>query len=104
MFTRLDGDQVEWPDGRREPVDAVLLATGYQPNLPYLAALGALTADSRPRQRHGLSLTHGGLGFLSLEWQQTSSSNTLRGVGVDARRIVAALARHLRSNRERARA
>ncbi|WP_049563993.1 flavin-containing monooxygenase [Nonomuraea sp. SBT364] len=104
MFMRLDGDQVAWPDGRRERVDAVLLATGYQPNLPYLAGLGALTADGRPRQRHGLSLTHGGLGFLGLEWQRTPSSNTLRGVGGDARRVVAALARHLRGDRERGRA
>jgi putative flavoprotein involved in K+ transport len=97
MFTRLDGDQAEWRDGRRERVDAVLLATGYQPDLPYLAGLGALTADGRPRQRHGLSLTHGGLGFLGLEWQRTPSSNTLRGVGADARRIVAALARQDRA-------
>lgn len=104
MFTRLDCDQVEWPDGRRERVDAVLLATGYQPDLPYLAALGALTADGRPRQRRGLSLTHAGLGYLGLEWQRTPSSNTLRGVGADARRVVAALARHLRGNREHVRA
>ncbi|MBN6054827.1 NAD(P)/FAD-dependent oxidoreductase [Nonomuraea sp. RK-328] len=96
MFTRLDGDQVEWPDGRRERVDAVLLATGYRPNLPYLAELGALSGDGQPRQRRGLSLTHAGLGYLGLEWQRTPSSNTLRGVGADARRVVAALARHVR--------
>ncbi|MFC4111069.1 flavin-containing monooxygenase [Nonomuraea zeae] len=104
MFTRLDGDQVEWPDGGRERVDAVLLATGYQPDLPYLSHLGALTADGRPRQRRGLSLTHAGLGYLGLEWQRTPSSNTLRGVGADAQRLVAALTRHLRGNRERVRA
>ncbi|MGW0811554.1 hypothetical protein [Nonomuraea sp. NPDC002799] len=104
MFTRLDGDQIEWPGGRRERVDAVLLATGYPPDLPYLAGLGALTADGRPRQRRGLSLTHAGLGHLGLEWQRTPSSNTLQGVGADARRVLAALARHLRGDRERARA
>lgn len=119
MFARLDGDQAVWPDGVSERVDAVLLATGYRPNLPYLADLGALTADGHPRQRrglslthpdldaltadghprqrHGLSLTHPGLGYLGLEWQRTPSSNTLRGVGADARRVVAALARHLRA-------
>ncbi|SEU44151.1 flavin-containing monooxygenase [Nonomuraea wenchangensis] len=95
MFTRLDGEHVVWPDGGRERVDAVLLATGYRPNLPYLADLGALTADGRPRQRRGLSLTRPGLGYLGLEWQRTPSSNTLRGVGADARRVVAALARRL---------
>ncbi|MEV0390797.1 NAD(P)/FAD-dependent oxidoreductase [Nonomuraea sp. NPDC050643] len=104
MFTRLDGDQVAWPDGRRERVDAVLLATGYQPNLPYLATLGALTADGRPRQRRGLSLSHAGLGYLGLEWQRTPSSNTLRGVGADAQRVVGALTRHLRGRREQVRA
>jgi putative flavoprotein involved in K+ transport len=104
MFARLDGEHVEWPDGGRERVDAVLLATGYRPNLPYLADLGALTTDGHPRQRRGLSLTHPGLGYLGLEWQRTPSSNTLRGVGADARRVVAALARHLRGQREHARA
>lgn len=96
MFTRLDGDQVVWSDGRRERVDAVLLATGYRPDLPYLVETGALGADGRPRQRRGLSLTHPGLGYLGLEWQRTPSSNTLRGVGADARHVVAALVRHLR--------
>ncbi len=96
MFTRLDGDQVVWSDGRRERVDAVLLATGYRPDLPYLAETGALGADGRPSQRRGLSLTHPGLGYLGLEWQRTPSSNTLRGVGADARHVVAALVRHLR--------
>ncbi|HEX4815378.1 MAG TPA: NAD(P)/FAD-dependent oxidoreductase [Nonomuraea sp.] len=104
MFTRIDGDHAVWPDGGRERVDAVLLATGYRPNLPYLTDLGALTADGHPRQRRGLSLTHPGLGYLGLEWQRTPSSNTLRGVGADARRVVAALARHLRGTSQHARA
>lgn len=92
MFTRLDGDTVEWSDGRREPVDVVLLATGYRPRLDYLAPLGALTAGGRPRQVRGLSTTHPGLGFVGLEWQRTPASNTLRGVGADARHVLRALA------------
>ena len=102
MFTRLDGDHVEWADGRRERVDAVLLATGYRPSLDYLANLGALTEGGRPRQREGMSVTHAGLGHLGLEWQRTPASNTLRGVGADARHVVGNLARHLR-NRGRVR-
>ncbi|WP_055480157.1 flavin-containing monooxygenase [Sphaerimonospora mesophila] len=93
MFDRLDGDHVEWADGHRERIDAVLLATGYRPNLDYLADLGALTADGRPLQRGGVSHTHPGLGYLGLEWQRTPSSNTLRGVGADARHLVRSLAR-----------
>ncbi|WP_433432167.1 hypothetical protein [Nonomuraea sp. CA-141351] len=104
MFARLDGDHAVWPDGQRDRVDAVLLATGYRPNLPYLTDLGALNASGHPRQRRGLSLTHPGLGYLGLEWQRTPSSNTLRGVGTDAHRVVAALARHLRGTRPHARA
>ncbi|WP_433432122.1 flavin-containing monooxygenase [Nonomuraea sp. CA-141351] len=104
MFTRLDGDHAVWPDSGRERVDAVLLATGYRPNLPYLTGLGALATGGHPHQRRGLSLTHPGLGYLGLEWQRTPSSNTLRGVGADARRVVAVLARHLRGTRRHARA
>ena len=33
MFTALDGDCVVWGDGEREPVDAIILATGYRPSL-----------------------------------------------------------------------
>ncbi|MDP9868727.1 MULTISPECIES: flavin-containing monooxygenase [Streptosporangium] len=104
IFARLDGDQATWPDGSRERVDAVLLATGYRPNLAYLERLGVLGADGRPRQRHGLSLMHVGLGYLGLEWQRTPSSNTLRGVGADARHVMGVLARQLRGTRQRTRA
>ncbi|WP_239090084.1 flavin-containing monooxygenase [Sphaerimonospora thailandensis] len=95
MFIRLDGDHAEWADGQRERIDAVLLATGYRPNLDYLAGLGALAADGRPSQRGGVSRTHAGLGYLGLEWQRTPSSNTLRGVGADARHLIGKLALHL---------
>ncbi|MCK2215207.1 NAD(P)/FAD-dependent oxidoreductase [Actinomadura sp. ATCC 31491] len=98
MFTRLDGDHALWSDGGLERVDAVLLATGYRPDLPYLTDLGALDDGGHPRQRRGLSLTHPGLGYLGLEWQRTPSSNTLRGVGADAAYVVGMLARHLRGD------
>ncbi|MCG5214691.1 FAD-dependent oxidoreductase [Streptosporangium soli] len=104
MFTGLAGDQVEWADGRRERVDAVLLATGYRPDLDYLAPLGALDAGGLPRHAGGLSSTHPGLGYLGLEWQRTPSSNSLRGVGADARHLVRRLAAHLRASRASTRA
>ncbi|WP_327110747.1 NAD(P)/FAD-dependent oxidoreductase [Nocardia sp. NBC_01730] len=91
MFTLLDHDSVVWLDGTRTRVDAIILATGYRPHLPYLAGIGALTDAGAPRHRHGVSTTHPGLGYLGLEWQRTPSSNSLRGVGRDA----AYLVRHL---------
>lgn len=91
MFTRLDGEHAEWADGHRKRVDVVLLATGYRPNLDYLAPLDVLDAGGRPRQARGLSSTHLGLGYLGLEWQRTPASNSLRGVGADARYVVTRL-------------
>lgn len=96
MFTRLDGDTVMWTDGTVERVDAVILATGYRPHLPYLADLdGALDASGRPHHRGGASLVHPGLAFVGLEWQRSLSSNSLRGVGRDAGRATRRLAAHL---------
>ncbi|TDV45348.1 flavin-containing monooxygenase [Actinophytocola oryzae] len=86
IFTTLDGDQVAWPDGAREHVDTILLATGYQPALSYLHP------EDRHQQR-GLSTVHPGLGFVGLEWQRSFASATLRGVGRDARYVVHHLTR-----------
>ncbi|WP_309114683.1 NAD(P)/FAD-dependent oxidoreductase [Saccharothrix sp.] len=93
MFTDLDGTTVTWSDGRREQVDAIVLATGYRPDFGYLEPSGALDAEGRPRHREGLSTTHPGLGFVGLEWQRTLASATLRGVGRDARFVVSRLGR-----------
>ncbi|TCC02484.1 FAD-dependent oxidoreductase [Kribbella soli] len=39
MFTRITPDGVEWSDGRREHVDAILWATGFRADLAHLAPL-----------------------------------------------------------------
>nr|WP_024127047.1 NAD(P)-binding domain-containing protein [Streptomyces sp. F8]AHE39768.1 Putative FAD-dependent oxidoreductase [Streptomyces sp. F8] len=92
LFTGSDGTKLIWPDGQREEVDAIVLATGYRPDLPYLADLGdALDSERNPRHREGLATSVPGLAFVGLEWQRSLSSNSLRGVGRDAERI----ARHL---------
>ncbi|MFD8412291.1 flavin-containing monooxygenase [Streptomyces sp. NPDC059650] len=96
MFLRLDGDKVTWTDGITERLDALILATGYRPDVPYLAVLGgALDASGRPRHRNGASPAHPGLAFVGLEWQRSLSSNSLRGVGRDAERAARRLAAHL---------
>ncbi|WP_344315287.1 flavin-containing monooxygenase [Fodinicola feengrottensis] len=89
MFTRIDGSSVIWPDGSREHVDVLLLATGYRPDLGYLADLGALDSDGNPRHRAGLSTTHPSLAYVGVEWQRTPASASLRGVGRDAKHIAA---------------
>ncbi|MFJ5728938.1 flavin-containing monooxygenase [Streptomyces paradoxus] len=96
VFSGFDGAKVIWADGTREVVDTVLLATGYRPDLPYLAGLdGALDDDGHPRHRAGISSTQPGLAFVGLEWQRSLSSNSLRGVGRDASFIARRLAAHL---------
>ena len=86
-------------------MDAVLLATGYRPNLGYLEPLGALRADGRPDQRAGVSRAVPGLYFVGLPFQTSFASATLRGVGPNAALVVSRLRAHLRRrNAEGARA
>ena len=68
MFTALDGERVVWSDGQREPVDAIILATGYRPSLSYLRELGALDEHAAPRHVGGISSTHVGLVYVGLEF------------------------------------
>lgn len=95
MFTGIDGAKVTWADGSTEEVDTILLATGYRPDLDYLAGLGVLDSHGHPRHQEGTSLTHPGLAYVGLEWQRSLSSNSLRGVGRDAARIARCLAARL---------
>lgn len=95
VFTGIDGPKVTWADGSTEEVDAIVLATGYRPDLDYLTPLGALDVTGHPRHREGMSLTNPGLAYVGLEWQRGLSSNSLRGVGRDAARAARHVAAHL---------
>ena len=99
MFETLDGDGVIWRRGDRQPVDALLLATGYRPALDYLQGLGALDRDGAPLHRSGISTTTPGLGYVGLEFQRSFASNTLRGVHRDAAHVAKAVASHARRTR-----
>ncbi|WP_149182802.1 NAD(P)/FAD-dependent oxidoreductase [Streptomyces sp. TRM49041] len=92
MFTHLTPDGVVWADGTKEPVDAVVWATGYRLTYPYLNGSGALDADGGPRHRGGVA-TVPGLGFVGIELQRSISSSTLRGVGRDAAHVLSRLSR-----------
>ena len=95
MFDRLTSTGVVWSDGTEEPVDAVILATGYRPDVGYLAGLGALNSDGWPVHCRGRSLTVPRLGYVGLPGQTGLASATVRGVGGDARRIARWLRRTL---------
>ncbi|APU15922.1 MULTISPECIES: flavin-containing monooxygenase [Actinoalloteichus] len=96
MFQALDGDHVRWSDGTAEQIDAVLLATGYRPDLRYLEPIGALDASGSPLHIGGISTACPGLVYVGLELQRSFSSNTLRGVRHDVDHVVPVLAAHVR--------
>jgi len=97
MFTHFTPTGVVWADGTEEAIDAVIYATGYRPNLDYLADIGALGADGKPAHHHGVSTTVPGLAYVGLSNQWTYASATLRGVGPDAAYIVGHLRHQLRT-------
>jgi putative flavoprotein involved in K+ transport len=96
MFAALAGDEVVWDENDREPVDAIILATGYRPSLEYLRELGALDPSGAPLHAAGISTTHPGLVYAGLEHQRSFASNTLRGVTADAAAVAAPLAAWVR--------
>ncbi|HSA53368.1 MAG TPA: NAD(P)-binding domain-containing protein [Yinghuangia sp.] len=91
MFTGLTPNGVRWADGTGEPVDTLVLATGYRPDLGYLEPVGALDADGRPLHRAGVSTAVPGLGYVGLEWQRSLSSASLRGAARDAQHVLTRL-------------
>jgi putative flavoprotein involved in K+ transport len=101
LFRRFTEEGVVWSDGRQEAVDAVIFATGYRPNLSYLAGLGALDETGDVLQRQGLSTSVPGLGYVGLARQRNLASATLRGVGADAKVVVDQLRRYCRAQKRR---
>lgn len=96
MFTSFYEGGVIWPNGTKEPVNTVIFATGYRPQLPHLEAIGALDAEGRPLHKAGISNVPG-LYYVGLEGQRSFASATLRGVGPDAAFVIGKLLRHLKS-------
>ena len=92
MFKRLTTDGVVWSDATHEQIDSIILATGYRPDVDYLAATGALDDSGWPIHCRGVSLTVPRLGYVGLPGQTGVASATVRGVAADARIVT----RHLR--------
>ncbi len=97
MFTRFTSTGVVWADGGEEQIDAAIYATGYRPNLDYLAGIGALDPSGQPLHQRGVSTAVPGLTYVGLSNQATYASATLRGVGPDAAYVVRQLQRQLRA-------
>ena len=96
MFSQFTPDGVVWADGRAEQVDAVIFATGYRPNVPYLASTGALDAEQRPIHLNGISAIVPGLYYVGLSFQRSHASATIRGVGADANYVIKHLQHYLK--------
>ena len=88
LFECLTPEGVMWTHGKVEPVDSIIVATGYHFQPDYLAGLGAWTTQGQVLQQSGRSLTVPGLFYVGLSFQRTYASATLRGVGPDAMLVV----------------
>ena len=97
MFTSFYTDGVIWPDRRKEPVDTLIFATGYQNNLAHLKEIEIFDSNGEPLHVAGVSTSVQGLYYVGLEGQRSFASATLRGVGPDAQFVVRKLVRYLKS-------
>jgi putative flavoprotein involved in K+ transport len=91
MFKRFTSSGVLWDDDSRQPVDAVIFATGFRPSLDFLNESGALDNNGLPPHRRGVSTVLPNLGYVGLSGQNGFASATLRGVGPDAKSIMASI-------------
>jgi putative flavoprotein involved in K+ transport len=101
MFSAFRPDGVMWSDGSAEAFDAVIFATGFRPNFPYLDTLGdALDQHGNARHEGGVSTSVRGLYYVGISGQRSFASATLRGVGDDAAFVVRDLVRTVRQPAE----
>lgn len=87
---------VVWANGQTEPVDYVIFATGYRPNIPFLSGTGALASDGSPLHIAGVSTEIPGLYYIGLANQRSFASATIRGVSADAKYVVQKIKRLVR--------
>jgi len=73
---------IHFVDGRELKVDAVIWATGYRPDYPWID-LPVFDPDGRVRHKRGVTDVPG-VYFLGLTWQHTRGSALLGWVGDDA--------------------
>lgn len=81
------GRSLEFGDGSTLDVDAVIWATGYRAEYPWIQ-VPVFAEDGHPRHRRGVTAVPG-LYFLGLSWQHTRGSALLGWVGGDAEFVAA---------------
>jgi cation diffusion facilitator CzcD-associated flavoprotein CzcO len=95
MFERLTPDGVIWPDGRAEPIDALIWCTGFASALDHLHPLGIVPADGRIAMTGTRSTDEPRLWLVGYgEWTGFASA-TIVGVGRSARATAEEIATHL---------
>lgn len=87
-FTAFYDHGVIWPDGAREPIDAVIWCTGFRPALDHLRPLGVVEADGRVAVEDGRSTRQPRLWLMGYGDWTGAASATLVGVTRAAREMV----------------
>ena len=86
-------------DGRRHPVDSIIWATGFQPDLPPVDPV-ILDESGRPRQVQGVTPVPG-VYVLGLRWMHRLDSGLFHGVSTDALHVTERIASQLHTGRAR---
>lgn len=87
-FTAFHAHGVTWPDGRDEPIDAVIWCTGFRPALDHLRPLGVVEADGRVAVEDGRSTRQPRLWLMGYGDWTGAASATIVGVTRAARDMV----------------
>ncbi len=102
MFERFTVNGVLWPDGRAEPIDAVIWCTGFRPALKHLQPLGVIEPDGRIQTDGTRAVREPRLWLVGYgEWTGYASA-TLIGVGRTAQETVARIGQRERERGKRA--
>jgi cation diffusion facilitator CzcD-associated flavoprotein CzcO len=99
MFTRMTERGVVWPDGREEPIDAVIWCTGFRPALDHLAPLGVVEPTGRVRTVGTRSLVEPRLWLVGYGNWTGFASATMIGVGRTARETAGQIMAELRDDK-----
>lgn len=97
MFSCFTEQGVVWPDGKEEPVDAVIWCTGFKPELSHLAPLDVLEADGKVQVKQGQAVKEPRLWLFGYGDWASPGSATLIGAGRSARENVPTLIQFLQS-------